>query len=767
VGDPSLRAVHYDCQQVSAIFQRAGIDPLVLGQRLHGDDQSWEESRLCAERLQCWAELSGEFRKVIEAARKNRDIDVETVTPGLLLFHLVDAMPVNLDSILAEQLADRPSLKRAIAEVIPRGSGAVNLPLLGRSEGDDYAVAIRKLDSLIGLTRVKAKVRRQVNFLRTLKMRSPSASAQSLISSHHCVFTGRPGTGKTTVARLMGEIFYALGITTKRLVYECRRSTLVGSHLGETEAITRRVLAEAEGGILFIDEAQELLDGKDDQYGKLVLQELQKQMEDKRDRLVVILAGYGEALDRVLSYNPGFRSRFPRRNLIHFDDYNPVELAEIFQQMAAEQGFQLDPEFTKKLLIHTSLVYDRKNSEFGNGREMRNLLEEVIEEHFDQVQGAASNQLPANLNLLKANAFVSEFKLEVDDLANGPDAFVVFCANKDCQAENPWSVNPKERLTRCRSCNQALPPAWFGIYKLGGFYDETRKMLVAREDKPPLQRLDALIGLASVKEHVRVLHARFLADKERRRRGRYMNPEYGKHLVFTGRPGTGKTTVARLIGQIYREIGFLTRGHVKECKGADLIAGYIGQSAALARAQIREALDGILFIDEAYGLLPGEEYKSDFGGAVINTLLTEMQDNQRRLVVILAGYKDRLDELWTSNAGLRSRFPEKNHIEFPDYTAEELTTIFINSASRQGFQVDDDLEQMVREYFSDPAITSDKTFANARTAEQELSAVIDRQSARIMSSQVRWDGELFQLRAVDFELIQKAKRMPIGFSGAR
>jgi hypothetical protein len=163
-------------------------------------------------------------------------------------------------------------------------------------------------------------------------------------------------------------------------------------------------------------------------------------MEDKRDRLVVILAGYGEALDRVLSYNPGFRSRFPRRNLIHFDDYSPVELAEIFQEMAAQQGFQIDPEFTKKLLIHTSLIYDRKNSEFGNAREMRNFLDEVIDEHFDQVQGLPSNQVPQDLSLLKGNAFVSEFKAEVDDLAKGPGAFVVFCFDMVCLNEYPWHV---------------------------------------------------------------------------------------------------------------------------------------------------------------------------------------------------------------------------------------------------------------------------------------------------------------------------------------
>jgi SpoVK/Ycf46/Vps4 family AAA+-type ATPase len=754
----SFDSAHSDCAQVRGIFDSARIDPLKVGAGLHSDDRSWMGSETCKERVPLTSKLTPGLREIINQARRNRDIDAETVTPGLLLLHLIEVMPVKLDAILTDAGADRGSLKRVINEKITTGIG-----------NPAYAAAMAELNSLIGLATVKEKVRRRMNVVKTQKIRhriDPSASTQSLISSHHCVFTGQPGTGKTTVARLMGKIFHALGIISKPEIVERRRSTLIGAHLGQTEAITKAAVEAAEGGILFIDEAHELLEGSDDLYGKAALQELQKQMEDKRDKVVVIFAGYGELLDRVLSYNPGFRSRFPGRNFIHFDDYNPVELAEIFQAMASEKGFLLKTDFVKKLLIHTSLLYDRKNSEFGNAREMRNLLEEVIEEFFDQIQGENFDRvqdrmddklLSNRLSFLPGEAFVSEFKSEVEALASGPDAFIVFCLY--CGHPNSWFAEPKDRLSNCQECKKPLPPVQFGVYRMGKFYEETRAKLARREDTPPLQRLDGLVGLANVKIYVRQLHDRFRADHERRKAGMYMDPDYSKHLVFTGRPGTGKTTVARLIGQIYREIGFLRKGHVVECRGAELIVGWVGQTAPNAKAFIKRALDGILFIDEAYVLLPSTQFKTDFGGAVINTLLTEMLEHQRRLIVILAGYKDRLDELWKSNAGFRSRFPAKNHIDFVDYTPDELTQIFVAAATKQGFKVDPALEHRLSVYFSVPAVIHADEFANARTAEQKLSEILDQQSQRIVAAKTKMSNEpstsalsdeLFLLREIDF-----------------
>lgn len=191
-------------------------------------------------------------------------------------------------------------------------------------------------------------------------------------------------------------------------------------------------------------------------------------------------------------------------------------------------------------------------------------------------------------------------------------------------------------------------------------------------DYDPLEKLESLIGLENVKKQV---HDVIALTKLRKHREQAGLPDIGmsQHMVFTGNPGTGKTTVARIIGDIYRQHGLLKKGHFVETGGRDLIAQYVGQTADKVRTIVEEALDGVLFIDEAYALVPGDSFR-DFGPEAVATLLKLMEDHRDRLIVIIAGYENEMERMLNTNPGLKSRF--KTKIDFPDYDAKELKMIF-------------------------------------------------------------------------------------------
>jgi len=184
------------------------------------------------------------------------------------------------------------------------------------------------------------------------------------------------------------------------------------------------------------------------------------------------------------------------------------------------------------------------------------------------------------------------------------------------------------------------------------------------------QELNSLVGLAGVKKHINEIYA-FMEIQKRRQKEKLHSEAQALHMVFKGNPGTGKTTVARILGRLFREAGILPKGHLQEVERADLVGEYIGHTAQKTRDQIKKSLGGILFIDEAYALARGGE--KDFGKEAIDTIVKGMEDFKNNLVIILAGYKDEMDRFMETNPGLRSRFPI--HISFPDYSTRELLAI--------------------------------------------------------------------------------------------
>ncbi|MCQ2313311.1 MAG: DUF4236 domain-containing protein [Paludibacteraceae bacterium] len=238
--------------------------------------------------------------------------------------------------------------------------------------------------------------------------------------------------------------------------------------------------------------------------------------------------------------------------------------------------------------------------------------------------------------------------------------------------------------------------------------------------------LKNLIGLASVKEEVETL-TNFIKVQQARAAKGIKTASASYHCVFTGNPGTGKTTVARILAKIYKQLGVVSKGHLVETDRAGLVAEYVGQTAVKTNKIIDSALDGVLFIDEAYSLVQGGQ--SDYGKEAIATLLKRMEDDRDRLIVIIAGYTKEMKDFIDANPGLQSRF--NRYIEFPDYSAEDLLLIFTKHAQKCEYKISDEAKAMLKTYFEDKVAHKDKNFGNGRFARNIFEKAMELQANRL------------------------------------
>jgi len=284
----------------------------------------------------------------------------------------------------------------------------------------------------------------------------------------------------------------------------------------------------------------------------------------------------------------------------------------------------------------------------------------------------------------------------------------------------------------------------------GSYRMQTRMEALGNGAAPGVEALEELrrmTGLDSVKTEISTLIQRLRVENARRDQGLAVAP-ISLHMVFAGPPGVGKTVVARLYGSILRDLGVLEKGHLIETDRAGLVAGYVGQTALKTREVIAQALDGILFIDEAYSLVgrsPGET--SSFGSEAIDTLLKEMEDKRDRLVVIVAGYPEQMELFLTANPGLPSRFTKT--IRFDSYNAEELVAIMHSTARRDGLRLDEASDPLLKDFFTMASQRSD--FGNARTARTLLERAREAQAVRIAPLLDGHTVDLNELTRIDIE----------------
>ncbi|MDC3415025.1 AAA family ATPase [Aquibacillus sp. 3ASR75-11] len=535
---------------------------------------------------------------------------------------------------------------------------------------------LEKLNEMVGHQEVKHYIHQLYHYLKYQKKREQLGFKMKDGPGLHMIITGNPGTGKTTIARLIAEIYYELGLLETKKVTEVNRSHLVGSFLGQSEENTLNYVREALGGILFIDEAYSLKregqSGND--YGQSVIDTLVSSMTGKEygDEFATILAGFPDEMRQFLWANQGLRSRFPEQNQIELQDFNMEELLQIAENSALENDYF----FTEKARNQFKNVIEktRVDESFGNARTVRNL---VLKSIFRKGSKKSS--------VFSDDDWIDHMRIDDEDL--------------EYQKEN-------------RSQN----------------------------NNDPLNDLDQLIGLDEVKDEVKKLSA-FVSMQQKRKDAGFTPVPIQLHSVFTGNPGTGKTTVANIYAKVLKECGLLKRGHLIVASRSDLVAGYVGQTAIKTKQKIKESLGGVLFIDEAYSLARD---KKGFGKEAIDTLVDEMTKHNDNLIVILAGYKKEMNELITSNPGLASRF--KKYVEFKDYSPNQLVKITNIYANQYNYKFDIDGQKYIEDQFENNQING-----NGRFAVNLVDEAIQYQALRLSKRKEITEDSMYLLTLEDVE----------------
>ena len=517
----------------------------------------------------------------------------------------------------------------------------------------DTRSPMEKLDGLKGVEKLKEQFIKYVRDYRYYK-----EHPQSTRFRPHMAFVGNPGTGKTTVARIFGKILREEHLLPTGNFVEVKKEDLTRGHVGGTAEQTKAKCKEARGGIMFIDEAHQLYEGKDEHgYGKEALKVILTELESREDTLY-IFAGYTAQMNEFLDKaDPGLRSRVT--NIFEFEDYKPDTLLTILRSKLV--GMQTTPNFDKTLSLVVKNIYDKRNPfTFGNARDMERIAGEIQSEYLSIHNG------------------------------QGP-------LDTDC-----------------------IPAR----------YMRTLREMTQEEENAIMSELNSLQGLSNVKRtlHKLTQDAKGMRMKVRRGVAKEM-PLQNLTFLFMGNPGTGKTTVAQLMGKILCGYGLLSSDEVNIYTKDQIVSKYVGDTQKNVTEMFNASFGRVLFIDEAYMLA-----KDEHGKEALDQITANMTNPAYlgKLAIVMAGYTKDIMDMLNANSGLTSRFAHK--VIFDDYSNEELWQILSSNISKQSLIIDEHECKPYADAYFDKERRSGANFGNVRTCNNLLSEITSRQNCRIASA---------------------------------
>ena len=509
-----------------------------------------------------------------------------------------------------------------------------------KGEEREIEEIMNDLNSLIGISEIKSNVNEILKYIEYSRKIDTVGFANL-----NMIFKGNSGTGKTTVARLLTELFFKLGFINTNKIIEVTSKDLIGTHLGETAPKTQAVIETALDGVLFIDEAYSIMaskGGSSSNYPAECMATICKAMDLYKDRLIIIFAGYTKEMNDFINSNQGLMSRIGYE--MEFPDFSKEELIQIFKDEVEGNEFSIEDGVIEK--IEKIIVKNKIGRNFGNARFMINLFDRLVMTH-------------------SAN-YTDESKLKM-------------ITNKDID-----------------------------------IYLETKKDKNRTVDDI-MNDLNSLIGLDKVKETIDGFVSVIELNKKLNRM-----PDFNMHMIFKGNAGTGKTTVARLLAEVYYNLGYIKNNKLVEVQSQDLIGEYLGQTGPKTQAVIESALDGVLFIDEAYSIMEHNGSNASYSAECVATLLKAMEDYQGRIIIIFAGYTEEMRKFRDLNPGLKSRIGYE--ITFDDYSIDELMEIYDKKVKDKGFKSTIDAKDKVRDILKNAKDV--ENFGNGRFVENIVQKII-------------------------------------------
>lgn len=566
----------------------------------------------------------------------------------------------------------------------------------------NYERPLKKLHKMVGLNRLKQSIENHLNMVKVSMLRNEQGIGTSL-PPLHMIFAGNPGTGKTTVADLIGEVYASLGLLSVGRIIRVERKDLVGAYIGETEKRTSEVLKQAQGNVLFIDEAYTLTNSADPKdFGHRVMEMLLEPLGREHTDMLVIMACYPGETERIFQSNPGLKSRIPY--VFHFEDYTTDELMAIAQSVAAGMDYRFTPAALKALRRLVEEKMKRRDSQWGNARFITRLISNTI--------------IPAMSARL--------LRLPPSRLADKKTLLTI------CRADIPAPEEDTDLHTPEKFDEPAI--------------------------RRTLKKLDNMVGLEQVKRNIHnfVEVARYLHQT-----GRSYADCCSLRWNFTGQTGTGKSTVAGIMGELLRAMHILEKGHLVEVKAEEFHAASEPKADEILRTAMSRSCQGVLFIDGDAPLFgrPDSRFNSDSLRFKLGSMMAELPG---AYALIIAEHESSRHTLPRS---LRSTgVSEFDHIyHFPDYTGEELIRILEQCLKQHRLQLSAEAGVSIARYVSGLCSRRELGYANARTMKLIADAVAEACWLRIGAKDGKTGCEVLQEDVQGFVWTDIPGRQRIGY----